>query len=486
MAHSRSQSQPTMQYRYRPNAPARSSTTMKPPNPAHDIESQIYFDVYPQYSKLDAMSMPHFTTAAPDAGCMYDVALASEFMEPASSFGYANNYQPRDFQHESSPHPSPWISSKSSVMSDACSSTWSSSSTSSMGFSPKPQYQGPFVMDSSYWPQESHPYMMGNCVSMQEIYPVPSTESDYIAFAMQFPQASPDKLSQLSDGHNANYGDSIRSFSNLRSSRSISTEANKSTETIVPLRTRSTSLSSTPDSSNPESSPEPCSTRKSSLDSTQICSKSRFEGQILEFSTPVAQAKSKGPKIAAIPCPLAPYGCRSSFISKNEWKRHINTQHLRLEAWICDQCPKRDNKRDFNRKDLFIQHLKRMHPVSCPAPGTKAQFGKLKSTQKKSDKGSKASRVDDLDPILLQAEQRCHKTLREPPLSSACIFCSTVFNGRGSWDARVEHVAKHMDQYKKEGSEVPDPTAWRPDGDLERWLISEGVITKLRQRWSVL
>lgn len=38
---------------------------------------------------------------------------------------------------------------------------------------------------------------------------------------------------------------------------------------------------------------------------------------------------------------------------------------MRLGFWRCDQCPDVHCKpNDFNRKDLFIQHVRRMHPVS--------------------------------------------------------------------------------------------------------------------------
>ncbi|EZF70942.1 hypothetical protein H105_06858 [Trichophyton soudanense CBS 452.61] len=37
-------------------------------------------------------------------------------------------------------------------------------------------------------------------------------------------------------------------------------------------------------------------------------------------------------------CVFAPYGCTSSFASKNEWKRHVLSQHLQLGFYRCDQC----------------------------------------------------------------------------------------------------------------------------------------------------
>ncbi|KAB8294846.1 hypothetical protein EYC80_006807 [Monilinia laxa] len=83
-------------------------------------------------------------------------------------------------------------------------------------------------------------------------------------------------------------------------------------------------------------------------------------------------------------------GCGSTFASKNEWKRHVSSQHLNLQAWVCTlgSCGKvplsshpgamkgalkrsggkaavergyQIRGAEFNRKDLFTQHLRRMH-----------------------------------------------------------------------------------------------------------------------------
>ena len=35
-------------------------------------------------------------------------------------------------------------------------------------------------------------------------------------------------------------------------------------------------------------------------------------------------------------CSFAPYGCQSTFVSKNEWKRHVTSQHLQLGFYRCD------------------------------------------------------------------------------------------------------------------------------------------------------
>jgi hypothetical protein len=107
--------------------------------------------------------------------------------------------------------------------------------------------------------------------------------------------------------------------------------------------------------------------------------------------------------LRSFPCPLAPYGCTASFGAKNEWKRHAATQHFRLGFWRCDLCPpetktlnshksNNSNNRkpnptynDFNRKDLFIQHVRRMHSDSIPLAGTTATT----SSKSNKDNGKK-------------------------------------------------------------------------------------------------
>lgn len=476
MAHSRSHSQP-VQYRYRPNAPARAFTAVpsKPIQDSPSTRSQLMHS--PPYEIPLAQSYMQ-TTAETDAA--YGMAFSSGFAPiDQTNLAFTNGLQPIDFPAQLSPSASPWISSNSSVNSDTGSAAWSSPA-SNMGFSPEPQYQIPYTGSTSWPSQDYNPCFSGHCVSMQEVLPATETEFTAPIFYPQMPQQW--QYPFMDNGLMSAY-DSSDYCSSHGSPESISDQASRSTETVATVKPRSDSILTDSSVSSSSSTFSKDTTPASPQRQSRV--KPRFQGQLLEFSTPLAQVKSKGFKSAALPCPLAAYGCTSSFISKNEWKRHINTQHLRLEAWLCDQCPKRDNKREFNRKDLFIQHLKRMHPTPCPTHTVKSQSVKAKPTRK-GDKAGKASKGDDLDPALLRAEQRCHITLRQPPSDSACLFCSTNFSGRGSWEARIEHVAKHMEQYKKEGNEVPEPESWRADCALEQWLVSEGVISKVRQRWSVV
>lgn len=171
-------------------------------------------------------------------------------------------------------------------------------------------------------------------------------------------------------------------------------------------------------------------------------------------------------------CALAPYGCDSTFGSKNEWKRHVNTQHMRLGYWRCDQCDSNKKPNDFNRKDLFIQHVRRMHPVdSTPA---------LKRPSKQTGKPVKGS---DEEQTLNAMALRCLQRDRPAPSQCGCHFCDVTFeiDGDGSttlWDKRLEHVAQHMETRKKAADGAVDPSRWRVDARLERWLVSNGIVVE--------
>ena len=186
---------------------------------------------------------------------------------------------------------------------------------------------------------------------------------------------------------------------------------------------------------------------------------------------------------SSFPCVLAPYGCCSGFGSKNEWKRHVNTQHLRLDLWRCDQCSDRDTRpNDFNRKDLFIQHLRRMHYKS--SDGDVPQRSRSSTSVTKTSK-SKIQNAEEMDPAIVAAEQRCHIRLRRPPFSSSCLFCSVEFEGQGSWEERMEHIGRHLEQDKKDGIEPRLPLEWRHDETVETWLETEGLISRVGHQWQI-
>ena len=174
-------------------------------------------------------------------------------------------------------------------------------------------------------------------------------------------------------------------------------------------------------------------------------------------------------------CTFHQYGCDSTVGSKNEWKRHINVQHMHLETWRCDlgacaspayEAPQQNGRRnhtasiagpldntasqphDFDRKDLFTQHLKRMHGPSSSAP--------------------RAERMN-FEASIEDAQKRCYMKLRDPPTDTVCPFCpdQPPFE---SWDDRIEHVGKHLEK-----NDV-DRNGESEDVTLRDWLAEAGYV----------
>ncbi|KFA81982.1 hypothetical protein S40288_04395 [Stachybotrys chartarum IBT 40288] len=158
------------------------------------------------------------------------------------------------------------------------------------------------------------------------------------------------------------------------------------------------------------------------------------------------------------PCAFSFAGCNSTFGSKNEWKRHIASQHLCLTYYRCSMCSHRDAEgrgNEFNRKDLFTQHLRRMH-----APP------QIKRAITKGD-----SRLQtEWDNQVKQLQQSCLVSRRLPPQKSACPneSCQSIFEGPSAWDEWTEHVGRHME--KGEGQTLG------VDSLLAQWALDEGII----------
>ena len=158
-------------------------------------------------------------------------------------------------------------------------------------------------------------------------------------------------------------------------------------------------------------------------------------------------------------CTFSFAGCKSTFGNKNEWKRHVTSQHLCLQYWLCNvgDCGQgrashgsrngsgsgsggggggggRGKGNDFNRKDLFTQHLRRMH----------APFS-VKRQQRKD--GEWEERVKEL-------QSSCLKTRRHPPTRTRCPVrdCPLTFEGPNSWDERMEHVGRHLEKTATAGA----------------------------------
>jgi hypothetical protein len=176
-------------------------------------------------------------------------------------------------------------------------------------------------------------------------------------------------------------------------------------------------------------------------------------------------------------CPLAPYGCKSAFNAKNEWKRHAMTQHFRMGFWRCDQCTESpDRPNDFNRKDLFVQHVRRMHPTNTVVPAP--------NNSKK--KGRAQDKVATVEAALNNIAERCYQLTHSAPESCCCVFCEETFEGEGAMESRTEHVGKHMESRRKEGLDPVAVGDWREDKELESWLLLHGMIGRKNGALEVL
>lgn len=181
----------------------------------------------------------------------------------------------------------------------------------------------------------------------------------------------------------------------------------------------------------------------------------------------------------SFPCTFHHYGCRHTFASKNEWKRHVASQHLQLGYYRCDlgTCSPEiagEHHRgynDFNRKDLFTQHCRRMH-----APWVVS--GKSEDAVTKKER-------DGFEKQLEGIRTRCWVDRRRPPERSRCGFCGETFvdsNDCNAWEERMEHVGHHLD---RDGSKMEEEDI---DEGLKQWGLAEGVIqpgTKKGDFWLV-
>jgi hypothetical protein len=125
---------------------------------------------------------------------------------------------------------------------------------------------------------------------------------------------------------------------------------------------------------------------------------------------------------------------------------------------------------DFNRKDLFIQHQRRMH----------SPWSANSSTPKSSRKASSASQSekDSFEGSLEAVVKRCWHQLREPPTLSYCGFCDMEFCGANAWKERMEHVARH---YEKR-----DPGPEKEDLPLREWAEENGIVSCVNGEWKLV
>ncbi|KAI6355618.1 hypothetical protein MCOR25_008148 [Pyricularia grisea] len=295
------------------------------------------------------------------------------------------------------------------------------------------------------------------------------------------------------------------------------------------------------------SSPQPANSTK---DSAQItCG----ECKGMAFKSEAAlQAHIKKHHTRPFVCIFAFAGCDANFPSKNEWKRHVMSQHLLLHYWICtqDTCAHTDNNgvaasaaptsgrnnshrtpsanaprvgslrgrnscaiapagssltpglqrfgpplpngAIFNRKDLFTQHVRRMHMPQDIREQQKAgeqQSGSSSSGKKKASSADKTSGGEQLaswEKHVKNLQQAAAKERCRLPTSMACPVesCGEQFMGVDAWDLRMEHLARHFEAAGK-GEEPPVPSTGEADPSLIQWASDENVavVVKCGTQW---
>lgn len=181
----------------------------------------------------------------------------------------------------------------------------------------------------------------------------------------------------------------------------------------------------------------PCATPQGGR-TTQVCKSCRKK-----VSGPTGQ-EEHDKNCEGLPCLFYFAGCRSRCKGKNEWKRHLKTQHLLSCTYVCVPC----HPKEFNRKDLFKQHYIRQHctPEEKEAHKTKKPSAALLKWLE--DKHTEA----------------CRRDYPSPPRVHECFMlgCTTTFPDNDSWEKCLEHVAKHHEAMMK-GKEVASQYDFTPE-----------------------
>ena len=231
-------------------------------------------------------------------------------------------------------------------------------------------------------------------------------------------------------------------------------------------------------------SPSAPASKRSKVTKSVQRSKSQFQCKTCDHSAKDATALHKHVQAAhtrPYVCTFSFAGCGSAFGNKNEWKRHVYSQHLSLQYWLCHvgacsnskastsrSSSSNSNSRtknggnEFNRKDLFTQHLRRMH---TPFP--------VKRAQKKSPEWEE--RIKEL-------QVNCLMVRRTAPQKTKCPVrtCGQLFEGTTSWDDMMEHVGRHLEKASatSNGPTVNDIVEQESDEFIIEWALREKIIER--------
>ncbi|KAM3535264.1 hypothetical protein MY4038_001505 [Beauveria bassiana] len=176
-------------------------------------------------------------------------------------------------------------------------------------------------------------------------------------------------------------------------------------------------------------------------------------------------------------------GCTSRFAFKNEWKRHVISQHLNLQYWVCVEGSCALKQRPiaespittvpcqgsiFNRKDLYTQHLRRMHT------NTTLEIGGAYLDTRGPASGQSRDHIRGL-------QDKAARTRCSLPHFMLCPVsgCSSPFSGPNAWDDWMEHISIHM-QRAASGKEAAVNCGGSNGWTLTEWAASEavGIITR--------
>jgi len=126
--------------------------------------------------------------------------------------------------------------------------------------------------------------------------------------------------------------------------------------------------------------------------------------------------------------------CDKRFGSKNDWKRHENSQHFQLECWKCNEKSK-DNEQEVcgkvcHRRETFTNHLEKDH---------------------------------GLDPLTIEGKWATCRVGRNCETRFWCGFCKAVveLEGRGglAWTERFNHIDEHFSG--RNGKPKVDISEWK-------------------------
>ncbi|KAI9886282.1 MAG: hypothetical protein M1823_001891 [Watsoniomyces obsoletus] len=159
-----------------------------------------------------------------------------------------------------------------------------------------------------------------------------------------------------------------------------------------------------------------------------------------------------------------PYGCTyprcwKKFGSKNDWKRHENTQHFQEELWRCQQVSEKHQSslqcsENFKTKAEFCLHLRQHHDITD------------------------AVRLDD-------EAKKCHIHVNGQS-HVWCGFCVRIITlketGIRGVDARFDHIAKHFGQGKRIWDWIPVDSNVTKGQSKEGNSTSRSVEVEIRGR----